>query len=624
MRRSVKRLIITIVLTALAGTVGFWFASSSKKPAELVTETVHIRNLVQTVEATGAIESISDASLSFDLSGTVKEVFVKVGDHVALNDLLATLDTSELAADAENARKAVESAQANLNAKNAGAADVTVAISSAGVAVAQANLASAKIDVQNAERKLASAITLTESAVRQSEATVSTRQTTLANAKLSVAQDEKETAEDYVTSLYDAAIAVRSGLSDADRVLGIDNSLATTDFRNVLSVTDEQAKISAENAYRAAKITRNAAETKVFALSFSAPASQTSTIVPAVEAALKDAETTLLETRRALDGTVIDTADFSFTDLVNLKTAVDSARINIQAKRSVLLNARQAVQRARIEGDASIGSAEESAVEAERAFTQAKADRENSIVSAQASLDAARSALAVREANLLQDQARLTEAAARPRAVDVAALIADVQRSQASYEASMARLAKAELHSPIEGTVTSVEIDPGELASPSLAAIEVESNGEVFRLVVDVAEADIAKVQVPNSAVITLDAFGEDVLVVGNVTKIDPSEKLVEGVVFYRVTLDLTGTLPSAGLKSGMSANVVVQTNDRQAVVAVPQRAVLERAGKKYVRVFNGAIIERTVTTGLRADNGLVEILSGLSVGETLIVTVRN
>jgi hypothetical protein len=57
----------------------------------------------------------------------------------------------------------------------------------------------------------------------------------------------------------------------------------------------------------------------------------------------------------------------------------------------------------------------------------------------------------------------------------------------------------------------------------------------------------------------------------------------------------------------------------------IPYRAVLSKTGtdEKYVRVLkNEQIEERTVQLGLRADDGKVEILSGLSEGEEIVLKI--
>ncbi|MBI5729349.1 MAG: HlyD family efflux transporter periplasmic adaptor subunit, partial [Candidatus Magasanikbacteria bacterium] len=126
-----------------------------------------------------------------------------------------------------------------------------------------------------------------------------------------------------------------------------------------------------------------------------------------------------------------------------------------------------------------------------------------------------------------------------------------------------------------------------------------------------------------NEARITLDAFGEDTKLTGTITAIDPSSTEVEDVVYYTVTVSLADT--DQPIKPGMTANVAITTGVRSGALFVPLRAVRAKDdGSKYIRILrNGAEEERSVTPGLRADQGRVEILSGAAEGEAVIISVR-
>ena len=76
-------------------------------------------------------------------------------------------------------------------------------------------------------------------------------------------------------------------------------------------------------------------------------------------------------------------------------------------------------------------------------------------------------------------------------------------------------------------------------------------------------------------------------------------------------------------IRSGMTANIDIMTESRSNVLAVPLRAVTTSAdGKRTVSVVgsDGTSVERQVSLGIRAEGGLVEIISGLSSGESVIV----
>ena len=53
----------------------------------------------------------------------------------------------------------------------------------------------------------------------------------------------------------------------------------------------------------------------------------------------------------------------------------------------------------------------------------------------------------------------------------------------------------------------------------------------------------------------------------------------------------------------------------------IPQRVIISESDKKYVRVLeNSEAINKDVKTGLKGDDGFIEIIEGLSVDEEIII----
>jgi multidrug efflux pump subunit AcrA (membrane-fusion protein) len=139
-----------------------------------------------------------------------------------------------------------------------------------------------------------------------------------------------------------------------------------------------------------------------------------------------------------------------------------------------------------------------------------------------------------------------------------------------------------------------------------------------FEVEVNVPEVDIAKIAVGNSAKITLDAYGDEVEFTAHVSKYDPAEKIVDGVPTYKTTLLFDKE--DARIRSGMTANITIETSKKENVIAIPGRAIITKEGKKYVRVLqdDGTQKEVLVVTGLRGSAGLVEIVSGLKENDRI------
>jgi hypothetical protein len=89
-------------------------ASSSRVSRQIVLAQ---RGVVQsTVSGTGNVEAGTDVSVNFQASGTLADVFVKVGDHVSQGQLLATLDPTSAQLSVAQAEKTLTAAKDQLKA----------------------------------------------------------------------------------------------------------------------------------------------------------------------------------------------------------------------------------------------------------------------------------------------------------------------------------------------------------------------------------------------------------------------------------------------------------------------------------------------------------------------------
>ena len=97
-----KKIIWTVVILVLLFGVWFIFGRKSSNNG-IQTDIVKIQDIEKTVLTTGQVVSSTDLDLSFAASDIVKKVYVKEGDLVRKEQLLAEEDTSELGAQLRNA-----------------------------------------------------------------------------------------------------------------------------------------------------------------------------------------------------------------------------------------------------------------------------------------------------------------------------------------------------------------------------------------------------------------------------------------------------------------------------------------------------------------------------------------
>ncbi|MEK7584453.1 MAG: efflux RND transporter periplasmic adaptor subunit [Patescibacteria group bacterium] len=240
-----------------------------------------------------------------------------------------------------------------------------------------------------------------------------------------------------------------------------------------------------------------------------------------------------------------------------------------------------------------------------------------------AAVDAALSAQekASQAVKIAEAELALTQATAEPYEIrQQEAVIAQAQADVASAES---KFIDTSVIAPIAGVITAIDKEIGEVTSPNETVIKMIGDS-VLIIDVDIPEADINKVSVQDPADITLDAFGVDKHFRGSITFIEPSERIIQDVVYYRVTIQFDES--STEVKPGMTADVTLDTDRRVHVLTIPFRAVaLVPDGSKTVRLLiNGSPIMTPIVTGLRGDDGDIEIVSGVVEGDLVITGERN
>lgn len=250
---------------------------------------------------------------------------------------------------------------------------------------------------------------------------------------------------------------------------------------------------------------------------------------------------------------------------------------------------------------------------------------------AQKSYNAARDAeeVAKKTANLSETNAENTLRSAKERLKTLESEYtinsndASVQSARASYQIALSNLEKASLRSPVNGTVTRINNKIGEILGTGVIK---ESFTKIltsdFILESNISESDIAKVRLGDKAKVTFDALGMENIFDSEVVQIDTDATVIQDVVYYRVKLRISDIDPM--LKPGMSANIDIETAEKNNVVKIPLRAIKTEGNKKYVEILNQEnVVEKVfVETGLEGDEGMVEIKSGLEGGEKVITFV--
>jgi HlyD family secretion protein len=241
----------------------------------------------------------------------------------------------------------------------------------------------------------------------------------------------------------------------------------------------------------------------------------------------------------------------------------------------------------------------------------------------QAALETQRSAVSAAESAVASAQAALDLKKAKARPADLEVAEAQILSAQGQVQAAEASLENTSIRAPADGTITKADIKPGELAT-AMQEVLILQDVQNLHVESNVSEANIALIEPGQQAEVTFDALGMDRVFNAKVQEVDPASTVISGVVNYKITVGLENR---PEIKPGMTANLTVLTSQKAGVLAVPQRAVINKDNKKFVRVITDAkkktYEETQISTGLEADGGVVEILEGLSEGQEIVTFIK-
>jgi len=162
------------------------------------------------------------------------------------------------------------------------------------------------------------------------------------------------------------------------------------------------------------------------------------------------------------------------------------------------------------------------------------------------------------------DRAQADEAAAR-------AAVADARAALSTDETN---LAKASIRSPIDGTVLTRSVEPGNAVAASLQAVTLLTIAEdlsKLRLQVNVDEADVGMVKPGLGADFTVSAWPRRKFP-ASITRVAYGSTTTDNVVTYITYLDVDN--PDLSLRPGMTATATLVAAERQDAMLVPNTAL--------------------------------------------------
>jgi RND family efflux transporter MFP subunit len=202
----------------------------------------------------------------------------------------------------------------------------------------------------------------------------------------------------------------------------------------------------------------------------------------------------------------------------------------------------------------------------------------------------------------------------------------EYERDRTAYTAAKAQLDQLRTRSgyatvvaPASGVITEKQVETGDIVSNQTPLFTI---ADISQLVVrlGVSELDVVQLEPGDAVSVTLDALPNRQLA-GRIRRIFPVGDPTTRLVPVEVVLDAqSARLARPGFLARVTFDLMTSNN----VLLVPVGAVLGGQGAQAVFVVeNSTAIRRTVSTGLTSQ-GRIEIVSGLSDGEQVVVTGHN
>jgi RND family efflux transporter MFP subunit len=246
---------------------------------------------------------------------------------------------------------------------------------------------------------------------------------------------------------------------------------------------------------------------------------------------------------------------------------------------------------------------------------------EGQLSQARGGLGQAEAALALAERNFERFQALAESQAASELELDMARMQyeqakAAVEQAQGAVSSASSVAGDSRVVAPFSGRVGRKMVEVGDLAAPGRPLLVIESTAG-RRLVVSIPESLMAQAKLAygDELRVGIDSRPDLTEMTGSVVEIPPGADPASHSFQVKLALD------APELPSGATGRAFIPT-DEETLIAVPAGAVLRRGGIQMVvvRTDEGFASTRVVTVGRELPGERLEILSGLTGGENVLL----
>lgn len=194
---------------------------------------------------------------------------------------------------------------------------------------------------------------------------------------------------------------------------------------------------------------------------------------------------------------------------------------------------------------------------------------------------------------------------------------AEIIAAQARVDAAQATINLARILAPFDATVTESYPLPGDQVAAGATAFRLDNLSELY-VDVEVSEVDINSVAAGQPVTLTFDAILNKEYH-GEVVEVAQAGTVTNGVVNFKVTVELTDSDPE--VRPGMTAAVNIVVEEMKDVVLVPNRAVRLVDGERVIYLLvNGEPVKKEIRLGSSSDTMSVVAVGDVKAGDVVIL----
>lgn len=194
---------------------------------------------------------------------------------------------------------------------------------------------------------------------------------------------------------------------------------------------------------------------------------------------------------------------------------------------------------------------------------------------------------------------------------------AEVLAAEARLKAAEAALQMDQLDAPFAGTITQVNIQPGDQASAGALAVRLDDLSALVA-VVQVSEIDINRIRPGQEAELRFEAVPQRTYR-GEVSYVSPVGNAINGVTSFEVKIRVVDA--DEYVRPGMTTETVIVVERLADVLLAPAQALRFENGQRVVDVQRGSQLETVPVEVGASSNDLIQILQGdLQPGDVLIL----